>query len=1360
MAVALETFVKHLTDSGIIAPGKLESFLPPKAVPKDAQELARQLVQSKQLTKYQAAEIYQGRARYLILGNYTILDKIGAGGMGQVFKAEHRRMHRIVAIKMLPKAMMKDAATIARFEREVTAAAKLRHPNIVAADDADEAGGVHFLVMEYIEGSDLSALVKKNGPFPVAKAVNYILQAARGLEFAHKKGVIHRDIKPANLLLDADGTVKILDMGLARIEAGGDAATQAELTGTGAVMGTVDYMAPEQALSTKHAEARSDIYSLGCTLYYLIAGKPTYDGDSLMAKLLAHRETPIPSLAADVPEQVQAIFEKMIAKNADDRYQTMSEVVADLQDCVSGGSTVGGSKTSVESSSEISSLSFLQDAPSKKSASHTAAHRKTTKPATGAGKGISNRGKLAIVGGGLLALIVLAGILLKIRTKDGTLVVEIDQPDATVEVLNDDGKVEITQPGGKGTISISIDPGKHRLKIEKDGFAVFGQDFVIEAGGNQSIKAHLDEDKPWYKPAFRKWETEVAAMPAEEQVNAVSKKLMELNRGFDGKLAEQIEAGVVTAVSPVSDHLIDISPLRAFSRLKTLQLLASDQQVSQLADLSPLSGMPLTQLKFASTPVSDLTPLKGMKLTLLHCPGSKVRALSPLIGMPLTSLKCSDTQVSDLSPLRGMPLVSLDIDGSQVSDLSPLEGMPLTSLNCHNSPVSDLSPLAGMPLGTLQCGDSKVADLKPLKGMPLTILNVDRSDVGDLSPLRGMPLTAISLDKCSLVTDISPLNGMPLTYLHLGGTNVTRADVAALRKTLPNKGDMQSVENANVGEVWESPAFQKWEQGVAALSAEEQIKAVSKKLVELNPGFDGKETHDIENGVVTGLAFDSVKLTDLSPVRALVGLKSLACINNSILSTLSPLKGAKLTALDCSHTQVNDLTPLSGMPLASLTLIDTPVSDLTPLGGMRLTRLNLDHTQVRDLSPLAGMRMTHLLIDHTGVVDLSPIAELPLAVLHCRDTQISDLKPVAGMPCTELYVDKTAVADLSPLAQMKLQSVLITPANITKGMNGIRQMSSLTVIGSGWAESNRFPAAEFWRKYDAGEFGKPESTAAATPDDKPVNTYLDPSFKKWEKKVAALPAEEQVNAVVKKLQELNPGFDGKAKHEVEGGVVTKLYFDSDQVADISPVRVLKSLGLLACSGNGTAAAKLSDLSPLKGLPLGHLYCSNVQVSDLSPLAGMPLTILDCARSSVSDLSPLQGMKLTNLSCRMTKVSDLSPLRGMPLTELACWGMPISDLSPLRGMKLTNLNCCWTQVSDLAPIEGMPLASLTFNGTPVSDLTPLQGMNLAEIWLTPKNITKGMNVIRTMTSLKAIGQNAEDIFAPAEFWKKYDAGDLK
>src|SRR5271168_3959801 len=185
MAVPLETVVKQLEDSGIIAPGKLESFVPPKANPQSVEELVAELVKQNHLTKFQAQHVNAGKTKSLILGGYTIIDKIGAGGMGQVFKALHRRMERTVAIKMLPPAMTKDAAAAARFQREVVAAAKLLHTNIVSAFDADQANGVHFLVMEYVEGKDLSASVKKNGPFPVAKAVNYVLQAARGLEFAH-----------------------------------------------------------------------------------------------------------------------------------------------------------------------------------------------------------------------------------------------------------------------------------------------------------------------------------------------------------------------------------------------------------------------------------------------------------------------------------------------------------------------------------------------------------------------------------------------------------------------------------------------------------------------------------------------------------------------------------------------------------------------------------------------------------------------------------------------------------------------------------------------------------------------------------------------------------------------------------------------------------------------------------------------------------------------------------------------------------------------------------------------------------------------------------------------------------------------
>jgi formylglycine-generating enzyme required for sulfatase activity len=225
-----------------------------------------------------------------------------------------------------------------RFQREVEAAARLTHPNIVRAFDAGEGGGSPFLVMEYVPGDDLASIVKKRGPLSVDQAIDCIAQAARGLEFAHSRGVIHRDIKPANLLMDTKGTVKILDMGLARIDAT-DVATQAELTGSGAVMGTVDYMAPEQALSTKQADARSDLYSLGISLWYLLVGKSAYEGDSLMSRMLAHREQPIPSLRAvrdDVPESLDSIFRKLVAKKPSDRYPTATQLMSDLEACRAG----------------------------------------------------------------------------------------------------------------------------------------------------------------------------------------------------------------------------------------------------------------------------------------------------------------------------------------------------------------------------------------------------------------------------------------------------------------------------------------------------------------------------------------------------------------------------------------------------------------------------------------------------------------------------------------------------------------------------------------------------------------------------------------------------------------------------------------------------------------------------------------------------------------------------------------------------------------------------------------------------------------------------------------------------------------
>jgi tRNA A-37 threonylcarbamoyl transferase component Bud32 len=272
--------------------------------------------------------------RPLNFGEYTVLEKVGAGGMGEVFKALHRRMDRIVALKILPERTVQSAEALARFQQEIQSAARLTHPNIVHAYDAGEIDGKPFLAMEYVEGSDLFRHVREHGPLPVAQAVDYVTQAAGGLEYAHGKGVIHRDIKPSNLLLGADGTVKVLDMGLARIRAA---------PADEAVMGTADFLAPEQTVEPRQADRRSDIYGLGCTLFFLLTGQPLFQGKTVLQKVLAHREQPAPSLRQVRPEvtgSLDAVFRRLVAKRPEDRYRSMAEVTQALQRAGSKGSVI------------------------------------------------------------------------------------------------------------------------------------------------------------------------------------------------------------------------------------------------------------------------------------------------------------------------------------------------------------------------------------------------------------------------------------------------------------------------------------------------------------------------------------------------------------------------------------------------------------------------------------------------------------------------------------------------------------------------------------------------------------------------------------------------------------------------------------------------------------------------------------------------------------------------------------------------------------------------------------------------------------------------------------------------------------
>jgi serine/threonine protein kinase len=309
-----------------------------ESLPDDPKQLLETLVGRGLLTKFQADQLSLGRYKGFFLGKYKILQPLGRGGMGTVFLGEHVVMKHRVAIKVLPAKLAQDRSALERFRREAMAVAALRHPNIVRAHDIDHIGSTHFIVLEYVEGITLQALVHANGPLSIERATNYIYQAALGLQHVYEAGLVHRDIKPGNLMLEkpsnpqAPEVIKILDLGLARFnDRPDDQLTQVH--DQGAVLGTADYLSPEQGLNSSAVDIRSDIYSLGGTFYYLLTGRTPFEGANTTQKLLAHQirePEPISRLRPETPPPLIQIIARMLMKSPDDRFQTPNEVAAAL----------------------------------------------------------------------------------------------------------------------------------------------------------------------------------------------------------------------------------------------------------------------------------------------------------------------------------------------------------------------------------------------------------------------------------------------------------------------------------------------------------------------------------------------------------------------------------------------------------------------------------------------------------------------------------------------------------------------------------------------------------------------------------------------------------------------------------------------------------------------------------------------------------------------------------------------------------------------------------------------------------------------------------------------------------------------
>jgi Leucine-rich repeat (LRR) protein len=655
------------------------------------------------------------------LDHYEVLEVVGRGGTGVVLRARDTKLERVVALKVLAAPLAASGTARQRFAREARAAAAVRDDHVIAILAVRDDAPIPYLVMEFIDGCNLAALLHNGGPLEVQEVLRIDTQVASGLAAAHRLGLVHRDVKPANILLE-NGVqrVKLTDFGLART------ADDASLTQTGLIAGTPLYMAPEQA-NGQPLDCRADLFSLGSVLYELCTGQLAFRAPTTVAVLRrVSDETPQPirEVNPDMPPPLCRLIEQLHAKKPANRPASAQEVADRLAGLLAELSETHPRRGGL--------LGILRSA-------FSAARRAWfgRRPYLWAAAALV----LLLAGLGMgeaTGVTEVRGSAIRLFFPEGALVVQVDDPRVSVAV--DGADVVIT---GAGVREIRLKSGQYTVEASKDGKVVRRELVTVTRDGRQVVRVSK-ETAPLTEA--ERWEKCVAEQPAEQQVEAVVQRLKELHPRFDGAVAPTFSNGVVIGLALNTNQVSDLSPLRALARLEALECKGYVNFNGLLSDLSPLRGLPLKRLIFHDNPVTDLSPLRDMPLRQLgFARNYGVKDLTPLKGLPLEFLDCSHTNVSDLSPLQGMKLTWLWCDQTLVADLKPLRGMPLKELRVPYTRVSDLKPLRGMPLESLAVIETPVSDMSPLRGMALKELDVTASKVTDLSPIRDMPLTLLRL---------------------------------------------------------------------------------------------------------------------------------------------------------------------------------------------------------------------------------------------------------------------------------------------------------------------------------------------------------------------------------------------------------------------------------------------------------------------------------------------------------------------------------------------------------------------------------------------------------------------------------------
>ncbi|MBM4155696.1 MAG: hypothetical protein FJ221_11815 [Lentisphaerae bacterium] len=724
------------------------------------------------------------------LGGFTIESMLGRGGMGEVYLARQVSMDRQVALKVLPAHLTADPERVKRFLAEVRNSARLDHPNIVSAHEAGDDAGTYYLAMTFVRGESLERRLKREGPLPEAQALGIVRKVACALAYAWAQHrMLHRDIKPANVMVDASGEPRLLDMGLSKC-----LDDQASLTMSSAVMGTPNYMSPEQAEGKADLDFRTDLYSLGAMLYHMLTGELPFAGSSLMETLRKQVSEKLPdprTRNAGISEAAVAVLERMLAKKKEKRHESWEALIAEID------RVLAGRKPEAKPLDAGDSMMLIARDGRTLPMAPASPHRQ----------------------GGKLVVHVKGGRAVG-QEDAASPAPAVKTPAAETPKLAQSPKIQTKKKPAALLAAAAV----VAIAIPALWFALRDRPTPL---ASPPSTPHPPPSLPAPRPSSDTFTREIAALSPGDQVIRVAKKLKELNPGYDGRIGYKSESAMLKIADPAATNLV---PLQALPWLKELVCDPAALAAPSTADalrplpaLATINGVPAAevwkklatagpssavdeafvrevaalpreeQVRRVAAKLKELNPQFDGQVTSsdlddqsragIQFSGSGVSTIAPVRALAwLASLHIKSTkkpsELTDLSPLRGLKLRGLILSYTCVSDLSPLRDMPLETAAFYNSPIVDLSPLTGSPLDTLRLVFTRVRNLDSLRTLRLTSLTLDGSPVTDLTPLRGMPLKLLNIHG-TLVPDLGPLAGMPLTSLYCGSTPVN--DLSPLR---------------------------------------------------------------------------------------------------------------------------------------------------------------------------------------------------------------------------------------------------------------------------------------------------------------------------------------------------------------------------------------------------------------------------------------------------------------------------------------------------------------------------------------------------------------------------------------------------